>query len=116
MRHVRWVVPLVALALVPASCADDADSGTTPVLAAELDADGVSLLLQLASCKTTEQTAEVTETETEVRVTVTTEGGASLDCADGVEVELTEPLGDRPLIDVPTDTEIVVDGRARAAD
>ena len=82
-----------------------------PVFGAQLERDEVTLHLQLASCNTTEQTAEVVETDAEVRVTVHTKGGTSDDCADGMQVELADPLGDRPLIDDPTDDEIEVEGR-----
>ena len=82
-----------------------------PGLRGPARADEVTLHLQLASCNTTEQTAEVVETDAEVRVTVHTKGGTSDDCADGMQVELADPLGDRPLIDDPTDAEIEVEGR-----
>jgi len=96
-------------ALIVAGCGGDDDDGTTRVYAAELRPNGQTLRLELGACNTTEQVAEVTESETEVRVTVTTRGGIEADCVDFMTVELTERLGQRPLIDDPTDTEIEVE-------
>jgi hypothetical protein len=103
------LVGSAVLVLVASGCGGGTDP--TPVFGAELQPDGVTLHLQLASCNSTEQTAEVVETDAEVRVTVHTKGGTSDDCADGMQVELTDRLGERPLIDDPTDDEIEVDGR-----
>jgi hypothetical protein len=96
--------------LMTSGCGGGTDP--TQVFGARLEPDGVTLTLALASCNTSEQTAEVVETDAEVRVTVHTKGGTSDDCADSMQVELTDRLGDRPLIDDPTDTEIDVE-RAR---
>ena len=105
----HWLVGSAVLALLASGCGGGNDP--TPVFGAQLERDEVTLHLQLASCNTTEQTAEVVETDAEVRVTVHTKGGTSDDCADGMQVELADPLGDRPLIDDPTDDEIEVEGR-----
>ena len=110
MRPVRRL-GLAALVVTGLLIASGCGGGTdpTPVFGARLEPDGVTLTLSLASCETTEQTAEVVETDTEVRVTVHTKGGSDNDCADSMQVELTDRLGDRPLIDDPTDTEIDVE-------
>jgi hypothetical protein len=106
MRRVWWSGS-AALVLLVSGCGGGSDP--TPVFGAQLEPDGVTLHLDLESCDTTEQTAEVVETDTEVRVTVHTKGGSDNDCADSMQVELTDPLGDRPLVDDPTGDEIDVE-------
>jgi hypothetical protein len=106
VRRRRWFSSAV-LVLAVSACGGGDDP--TPVFGAQIEPDGVTLTLYLESCNTTEQTAEVVETDTDVRVTVHTKGDTRDECADSMQVELTERLGDRPLIDDPTDTEIEVE-------
>ena len=57
------------------------------------------ILVGIGSCRAKVVEVATEETETEVRVRVWVEGGSDEDCADGVAVNLDQPLGERRVID-----------------
>jgi hypothetical protein len=80
------------------------------VFAAYGDAASTRLELNVASCNET-PTAEVVESDTEVRVQVTSGhwlGRNGGDCADGVVVTLEAPLGARTVVDQSTGQTVQV--------
>ena len=94
-------IALVACAFL---CLMGCDSRSRSVFVAYGDAASTRLELNVASCDEN-PTADVEESETEVRVEVTSGrllGRNADDCADGIVVILKEPLGTRSVIDQST--------------
>ena len=86
------------------------DGRSRSVFAAYGDAASTRLELNVASCNEN-PTAEVVESDTEVRVHVTSGrrlGRNAGDCADGVVVTLEAPLGRRTVIDQSTGQAVEV--------
>jgi len=80
------------------------------VFAATGDPASTRLELNVASCNEN-PTAEVLESNTEGRVQVTSGrwfGRNTDDCADGVVVTLSEPLGTRTVVDQSTEQTVEV--------
>jgi hypothetical protein len=57
------------------------------------------ILVGIGSCRAEIDKVATEETASEVRIKVWVKGGTNLDCADGVTIELEEPVGDRKVID-----------------
>ncbi|MDQ3485957.1 MAG: hypothetical protein M3445_11210 [Actinomycetota bacterium] len=86
----------------PVSPESGSDDGTRTAEVVEATQQGTTLTLAVAACNA-ENTFVVEEDQEEVTVTVRTDGPRYGDaCADGVKVELREPLGERRLIDGAT--------------
>jgi hypothetical protein len=86
------------------------DGRSRSVLAAYGDPASTRLALNVASCNES-PTAEVVESDTEVRVQVTSGrwlGRNADDCADGVVVTLKAPLGTRTVVDQATGRTVEV--------
>ena len=87
------------------------DGRSRSVFAAYGDPASTRLELNVASCNEN-PTAEVVESDTEVRVQVVTSGrwfGRNADdCADGVTVTLNAPLGTRTVVDQSTGQTVEV--------
>ena len=86
------------------------DGGSRSVFAAYGDAASTRLELSVASCNEN-PTADVVESDTEVRVLVTSGrwwGRNADDCADGVVVTLNAPLGTRIVVDRSTGQTVEV--------
>jgi hypothetical protein len=86
------------------------DGRSRSVFAVYGDAASTRLELNVASCNEN-PTAEVVESDTEVRVHVTSGrwlGRNASDCADGVVVTLKAPLGTRTVIDQSTGQAVEV--------
>ena len=80
------------------------------MFAAYGDPDSTRLELNVASCNEN-PTAEAVESDTEVRVRVTSGrwlGRNADDCADGVVVTLNAPLGTRTVVDQSTGETVAV--------
>lgn len=69
-------------------------------------ADGTGLQLVVASCNGEPEVTALEQTDTEVRIEVTSTtpapGWPGEDCLDGLELTLDAPLGDRALVDLST--------------
>ena len=78
-------------------------------------ADGPVVQLTVGSCNGDPEVTVLEQTETEVRVEVTSTtpapGWPGADCLDGLELTLDAPLGDRTLVDLTTGDTVTV-GRA----
>ena len=86
------------------------NGGSRSVVAVYGDPASTRLELNVASCNEN-PTAEVLESNTEVRVQVTSGrwfGRNTDDCADGVVVTLSEPLGTRTVVDQSTGQAVEV--------
>lgn len=86
------------------------DGRRRSVFAAYGDAGSTRLELNVASCNES-PTADVVESDTEVRVHVTSGrwlGRNADDCADGVVVTLKSPLGGRTVVDETTGQTVEV--------
>lgn len=86
------------------------DGRSRSVFAVYGDPASTRLELNVASCNEN-PTAEVVESDTEVRVQVTSGrwvGRNTDDCADGVVVTLSEPLGTRTVVDQSTGQAVEV--------
>ena len=86
------------------------DGRSRSVFAVYGDPASTRLELNVASCNEN-PTAEVLESNTEVRVQVTSGrwfGRNTDDCADGVVVTLSEPLGTRTVVDRSTGQTVEV--------
>jgi hypothetical protein len=102
-------IAVVTLAVVCGACSFG-DTGRQILEAQEVDADGGSLELMLASCNG-DPTAEVDERDDRIVVRVTG-GTTNNDCADVICIVLDQPIDGRPLIDATTDAEVpVADGQ-----
>jgi hypothetical protein len=87
-------------------CSDRSEA--TPIIDGEYRGATQVLALTVTSCNA-EVSAELVETATSVRVAVESKGGDRLaDCADGIEVRLDRPLGDRRVIDDHTGKVVAV--------
>jgi hypothetical protein len=85
------------VASLATGCSDRAE--VTRVIGGEYRDSTRVLVLTVSSCNA-DVSADVVETATEVRVTVTAKGGDPLgDCADGLEVRLDRSLDGRPVLD-----------------
>jgi hypothetical protein len=87
---------LLALSLVFAGCSSS--SRDANITRASRSLDGKRIVFSLDSCNA-RLSSTVEESEQEVRVLVTARNDTNGDCADGHEIVLSEPLGDRLLID-----------------
>jgi hypothetical protein len=100
--------PLVAVTLAVLTFACSDHERETGVFAAQL-VDERTLELSLGACNAEKNEATVTEDESSVTVrVVSTNPSEGEDCADGMTVELDEPLGNRELIDATTGAHVEV--------
>ena len=90
------IAALGMLAFVAAACAED--SRTVPIFDPSYREQTRELSVGVGSCRA-DLEAEVVETAAEVRVTVTATGGLAEDCADGLTLQLDEPLDGRQVVD-----------------
>lgn len=100
----------IAVAACVLLAAAGCDGRSRSVFAAYGDPASTRLELNVASCNEN-PTAEVVESDTEVRVQVTSGrwlGRNADDCADGVVVTLKSPLGSRALVDESTGQAVEV--------
>jgi predicted component of type VI protein secretion system len=88
-------VTLVALSLVFAGCSSSRDAN---IRGAQGSLDGRRIVFDLDTCNAN-LSSTVEETEREVRILVTARNDTNGDCADVHEIVLSEPLGDRLLVD-----------------
>ena len=95
-----WVV---GFALVVTSCA----SGANIYSPAFRSADGTLIWLTIGACNA-EITAHVDERADRVMVRVEARNGYDGDCAGGISIHLSAPLGERPLIDASDGDEVEV--------
>ena len=99
--------PLVALAfvvLITAGCSE----GRASLDEAYIRDDERVLEVIVSTCQA-DLTTDVEETPSQVVITVTAKNdNANLDCQDPVLITLSEPLGDRTLIDGSTDRAVDV--------
>ena len=88
--------------------------GEFVIVAAELSEPNV-LSLSVETCNDGPEIGEFEESDEAVKVSVistqTLGGPGSGDCLDIVRLELAEPLGDRPVIDLTSGEELTVGGR-----
>jgi hypothetical protein len=107
LRRTPGVIAVVACVfLASRGC----DGRNRSVFAAYGDPESTRLELNVASCNET-PTAKVVESDTEVRVQVTSGrwlGRNGDDCADGVVVTLNAPLGTRTVVDQSTGETVEV--------
>lgn len=104
--HAATWLAAVTLLSVASGCAGQERS----FFAAYGKAGSTELELNVDSCNES-LTAEVKESATQVRVTVTSDrrlGRSRGDCADSVTVSLAEPLGTRRLVDESTGEVVAV--------
>jgi hypothetical protein len=107
MAHVRSLVVAGAV-LVGLSSACSAERDAEVQSYAVVD-DGNTLVFQVNTCNEDSTEVEVVETPTAIIVTATTDRSFSCggdDCSDARPVELSEPLGDRLVVD-DDETEIL---------
>jgi hypothetical protein len=102
---VRLLRILIALGLVLSSCTFG--SRHAHLLDVTLSGDETTLWVSVDTCNA-DLTAWITETEESVVVDVIVENDTNDDCADGLTFELSEPLGNRPVIDGPTGDVMLV--------
>lgn len=96
----------------PVTAGGDGSLRTVEINGAQLFSDGRSIA-NLNVCNADENTAQVSESDREVRVTARTDGPvAGEECSDGIQVSLDAPLGDRALVDATTGNEVRVDRHA----
>ena len=101
---------MVVGACVVLVAATACDGRSRSVFAAYGDPASTHLELNVASCNEN-PTAEVVESDTEVRVQVTSQrwfGRNAGDCADGVTLVLNAPLGTRTVVDQSTGQTVQV--------
>lgn len=83
-----------------------------PVAITEASSTGSGLQLYVGSCNGEPEVTALEETDTEIRVEVTSTtpapGWPGNDCLDGLELTLDAPLGDRALIDLSTGEAVQV--------
>jgi hypothetical protein len=102
--HLRYIFG--ACLVLTVGCADRSEA--TPIIEGEYRGATQVLALTVTSCNA-EVSAELVETATSVRVAVESKGGdRPADCADGIEVRLDRPLGDRRVIDEHTGNVVAV--------
>lgn len=73
--------------------------------------EGTRVDIEVDTCNGNPEITLLEEAADEVRVQVSSRrlGGDSKDCLDGVSIELEEPLGSRPLIDITSGRTLRVD-------
>jgi uncharacterized lipoprotein NlpE involved in copper resistance len=101
----RTIAAGLAVSLVLLGCSTRRDAR---IVDAVLEGDR-TLVLNIDACNADDNRTETTENGDTVTIAVTTDdppGGD--DCADGVTVELADPLGDRALIDASTGEQVEV--------
>jgi hypothetical protein len=100
------VAVLTASILMATACSS---SWSPKILAVHGDAGSTRLDLAVDTCNQDPQVT-VVESPTEVRLTAKAEGSGRSgdDCLDSVHVTLSEPLGDRAVIDNATDLELTL--------
>lgn len=97
VKTLQAATMLLALMLVLASCSS---SRGADVKQGWQSPGGTRISLLIGSCNANPRSrVEETEREVRVRVRVTKQKGNAGDCADADEIILSEPLGDRLLID-----------------
>ena len=94
----------VAALVLLTSCGSDG----TGIVEAYGSPDSERLELAIDACRAESTSYDAEESDDEVVITITTEGGEGPECADGLTVELEEPLGDRRLVDGSTGEEVEV--------
>jgi hypothetical protein len=105
-------VTLVALSVVSAGRSSSRDAG---IILAESSPGGTRLRLSLTTCSA-DLSSTVEETEQEVRVLVTARNDTVDDCGAVLEIVLSEPLGDRLLIDESDGEPVMVTVNERIPD
>lgn len=90
------------LALVLSGCGEDAEVQISEVYGG---ADSAVLEVGVTSCNG-EPTVRAEETAAQVRLEVDADTGSGNDCADAAMVTLSEPLGEREVVDAATDEVI----------
>jgi hypothetical protein len=114
----RTVVTVIATALVVAlvtACgALGRTEGRGPVSLAGRGVDvieGDTLLLTVPSCYGNPELTSLTQDDQAVTVEIVTTVGDQPDCADGLRVELDEPLGNRRVIDATSGEALRITAR-----
>ena len=100
-------IRVVCLACLLAACAGEGRRDAE-VLEAQLVSEA-NLRIQIDACNADDNRSDVEESATQVVVKVTTddpEGGP--ECGDVLSIELSEPLGDRIVIDGTTGEEVAL--------
>lgn len=88
--------------------AESSERRPAEIIDARLEGES-TVILSIEACNAETNRATVTETEREVVVSVTTDDLVLDDmCADGLVVDLEEPLGDRQLVDGTTGEAVSV--------
>lgn len=106
MTHVRAAV--LGLVLTGTVVLGGCGADTPRILEAHGDPESVELSFSADSCNA-HPTADVEESDTEVRVVLTANRSwGDADCADSVVVRLAAPLGTRAVVDGATDRRIEV--------
>lgn len=75
------------------------ETGRHEVSIIDATVEGRSLHLTLSACNLSDYKQDVAEGDASVTIAMTATGRNHDDCADGATVELSEPLGDRSLVD-----------------
>lgn len=104
----RWTAATAAAVIVSAgavtACASDITRGPVSLAGQTMGAPEPSLLVfTVPSCNGDPELTDLDESTDEVRVEITTTQvvrGAAAMCLDSLDIELTEPLGDRTVVDV----------------
>jgi hypothetical protein len=109
-RRIRWVLGLIGASFV-FGCTPD-----TPPSVTEVSIVTTNTLDVVVFCSDTKQApVVVTETDTEVRVTVTN-AAPDFNCVTAVNVTLNAPLGTRALLDGNNGTALAVHGDWRCGE
>jgi hypothetical protein len=102
----------VGMVLTACSGSDDGADPTPPIMEAHQLRNDRRLALSVAACPEGHVVrAEVDEGPDVVTITAHTDGSYLGDCADGVTVELAEPVGERRLVDGSTGDTVEVQPR-----
>lgn len=92
--------------LVLVGCSDRPEA--TPIIGGEYREATQILALTVASCNA-DLSSELVETAASVRITVKAKNGdRQADCADGIDVRLDHPLGNRQVVDDHTGEVVAV--------
>lgn len=75
-------------------------SGYEPTSFLVQDVDGAVLGLRVGTCNADVRLANLVEADSEVRILVETRRRTDDDCADWLSVVLSEPIGDRAVVDL----------------
>lgn len=92
-RMSRLTAAAVAVVVAVSACSSGAD-----VYAAARSPSGMTIRLDVRTCNA-DLSVEVEETPDRVTVSVTALNDTNDDCSDGLVFNLSEPLGERPLVD-----------------